>query len=88
MAERLLTEYEVHALGGPSVSSLQKQRVRGNSIIPFVRVGRLVRYKSSDVDAYIASLPSFRSTAEADSASDYSKWSPLTQADGGQPEAA
>jgi len=33
--------------------------------IPFVYVGRLVRYRESDVAAYIDALPTHRSTSEA-----------------------
>src|SRR5690348_12781783 len=62
--DRLLTQHEVHALGGPSPSTQEKQRVMGTCPIPFVKVGRLVRYRESDVTRYIASLPALRSTAE------------------------
>ena len=44
-------------------STLQKDRVAGDSI-PYVYVGRLVRYRLSDVEAYIAALPTCRSTSE------------------------
>jgi hypothetical protein len=43
---------------------LQKDRVIGTGI-PFVRVGRLVRYRQSDVAAFLAALPIRRSTSEA-----------------------
>lgn len=59
--DRLLSDREVEPLVGRARSSLQKDRVTGTGI-PFVRVGRLVRYRHSDVIAYIASLPSLRST--------------------------
>ena len=58
-----LTERQLCAITGESVSTVQKKRVVGNGI-PFVRIGRLVRYRQSDVDAYLAALPSFRSTSE------------------------
>lgn len=35
------------------VSSLQKDRLRGDGC-PFVKIGRLVRYRPEDVRAYIA----------------------------------
>ena len=61
--ERLLDDREVARIIGRARSTLQKDRVAGTGI-PFVRVGRLVRYRQSDVDAYLASLPSLRSTSE------------------------
>ena len=65
MTEQLLTDHEVAKIIGRSRSSLQKDRVAGVGL-PFVRVGRwLVRYRQSDVDAYIAALPTRRSTSEA-----------------------
>lgn len=62
--ERLLDDREVARIIGRARSTLQKDRVAGSGI-PFVRVGRLVRYRQSDVDAYLASLRSLRSTSEA-----------------------
>jgi len=60
----LLSDHDVERITGRARSTLQKDRVSGGGI-PFVRVGRLVRYRSSDVSAYLASLPSLRSTSEA-----------------------
>jgi len=65
--ERFLTEQQLCAITGESVSTVQKRRVTGTGI-PFVRIGRLVRYRQSDVDAYLGSLPAFRSTSEAQAA--------------------
>jgi hypothetical protein len=42
---------------------LQKDRVAGHGI-PFVRLGRLVRYRQSDVQSYLDSLTACRSTSE------------------------
>jgi hypothetical protein len=63
----LLTDYDVERRTGRARPTLQKDRVAGRGI-PFVKIGRLVRYRPEDVDAYIAGLPTFRSTAEADEA--------------------
>jgi predicted DNA-binding transcriptional regulator AlpA len=60
----LLDDNEVAQITGRARSTLQKDRVIGTGI-PFVRVGRLVRYRQSDVAAYLAALPSLRSTSEA-----------------------
>lgn len=38
---------------GQPVSTLQKERVRGDGP-PFVKIGRLVRYRPEDVRAWIA----------------------------------
>jgi excisionase family DNA binding protein len=52
---RLLDEFEVAAWLSLSVRTLRNWRVRGGHI-PFIRVGRKsVRYRSSDVEAYLAS---------------------------------
>src|SRR4051794_30917074 len=60
----LLSDRDVERLTGRARSTLQKDRVSGTGI-PFVRIGRLVRYRQSDVTAYFAELPSLRSTSEA-----------------------
>ena len=64
MLDPLLSDREVSRLIGRAVSTLQKDRVVGDGI-PFIRVGRLIRYRESDVSAYLAALPSRRSTSEA-----------------------
>jgi|HubBroStandDraft_6_1064221.scaffolds.fasta_scaffold1823909_1 hypothetical protein len=70
MMERLLTEDDVSQVTRRAVSTLQKDRCAGGGI-PFIRIGRLVRYRESDVAAYLASLPAHNSTTEADAA----RWS-------------
>jgi predicted DNA-binding transcriptional regulator AlpA len=67
MADRLLSDREVEKITGRARSTLQKDRVLGAGI-PFVRLGRLVRYKESVVQAYIVGLRTCRSTSEADAA--------------------
>ena len=62
--DRLLDDHEVSEIVGRARSSLQKDRLTGGGI-PFVRVGRLVRYRQSDVNEFLAALPSLRSTSEA-----------------------
>jgi hypothetical protein len=63
--ERLLSDYDLEALGIKSRSALQKDRVAGRGI-PFIKIGRLVRYRPDDVKKYIFDLPTLRSTSEAD----------------------
>ena len=65
MVEQLLNETDVSRLTGRAVSTLQKDRCVGTGI-PFIRLGRLVRYRQSDVAAYLESLPAHSSTSEAD----------------------
>jgi hypothetical protein len=65
MLDQLLSDRDVQKITGRARSTLQKDRVAGSGI-PFVRLGRLVRYRPSDVSAYIAALPRCRSTSEAD----------------------
>jgi len=60
---RLLTDHDVARITGRARSSLQKDRVHGGGI-PFVRLGRLVRYRPADVEAWLAALPSLSSTSE------------------------
>lgn len=45
-----------------AVSSLQKDRLRGDGC-PYIKIGRLVRYRPEDVRAYVASNL-VRSTSE------------------------
>jgi predicted DNA-binding transcriptional regulator AlpA len=63
-ADRLLDDREVSQIIGRARSSLQKDRLVGGGI-PFVKVGRLVKYRQSDVAAFLAALPARRSTSEA-----------------------
>jgi predicted DNA-binding transcriptional regulator AlpA len=63
MSDRLLSDRQVSEITGRARSTLQKDRVSGGGI-PYVRLGRLVRYRLSDVEGYIASLPARHSTSE------------------------
>jgi len=67
MLDPLLSDHQVEKITGRARSTLQKDRVAGTGI-PFVRIGRLVRYRQSAVAAYLDALPSRRSTSEADAA--------------------
>jgi hypothetical protein len=48
----LLNEKEAAAILRVSVSKLQKDRIRGDGV-PFVSLGRSVRYKTKDIISYI-----------------------------------
>lgn len=53
-SKRLLSREEVHDVYGIGKRFLELAPSRGNGP-RFVRVGRLVRYRTADVDAWIAS---------------------------------
>jgi hypothetical protein len=61
----LLSDYDLEALGIKSRSTAQKDRVAGRGI-PFIKIGRLVRYRPADVEKYLSELPTLHSTSEAD----------------------
>jgi len=63
MLDRLLSDRDVEHITGRARSTLQKDRVTGSGI-PFVRIGRQVRYRESDVSAFVEALPRLCSTAE------------------------
>jgi hypothetical protein len=65
MVERLLSDYDLEAAQIKSRSTAQKDRVAGRGI-PFIKIGRLVRYRPTDVEKYLSELPTLRSTSEAD----------------------
>jgi excisionase family DNA binding protein len=62
--KRLLTTKETAALLGIGKSTLEQDRLYGRLSIPFVRLGRSIRYRWEDVDAYLQNLKSFKSTSE------------------------
>ncbi len=64
MLDRLLSDRDVEAITGRARSTLQKDRVTGAGI-PFVRVGRQVRYRESDIREFLSALPRLCSTAAA-----------------------
>jgi excisionase family DNA binding protein len=51
--EPLLTVEQVAELTGRSVSTLEKDRLHGSGP-PYVKMGRLVRYRPDDVRAWLA----------------------------------
>jgi hypothetical protein len=63
----LLSERELSRVINRSKYTLQKDRLRGEGV-PFVKIGRLVRYRPSDVQTWLANRPTFRSTSDIGSA--------------------
>jgi len=54
MIERLLNTKQASEMLGVDSKSLANSRYSGLGIaIPFVKMGRLVRYKQSDIESYI-----------------------------------
>jgi excisionase family DNA binding protein len=64
----LLSDHEVANITGRSRSTLQKDRLVGGGI-PFVRFGRMIRYRRSDVERYLTAMPAYSSTSESGAAS-------------------
>jgi predicted DNA-binding transcriptional regulator AlpA len=64
MIDPLLSNREVSQITGRARSTLQKDRVVGTGP-RFIRIGRLVRYRQSEVQAYLDALPAHCSTSEA-----------------------
>lgn len=65
--DKLLTQKEVKVITGLAESTLEQWRLRGKGP-KFIKLGRLVRYRMSDLNAYISELQGFNSTTEADAA--------------------
>lgn len=67
MNEKLLTQKEVKEITGLADSTLEQWRLKGKGP-RFIKLGRLVRYRLSDLQNYITGLKGFGSTTEADAA--------------------
>jgi predicted DNA-binding transcriptional regulator AlpA len=63
--ERLLSDHDLERLTGRARSSWQKARILGNGP-PFIRLGRLVRYRRRDFEAWLNQHPRRQSTSEAE----------------------
>ena len=57
----LLTTAETAAILGIGKSTLDQDRLFGRLGLPFVRLGRSIRYRRTDVEAYLQNLRSFTS---------------------------
>lgn len=62
--EKLLTPEELAAILCLSVQTVYNRRSNGDDLPPAVHIGRLVRYRVSDVDAWIGTLSRHPVTAE------------------------
>jgi hypothetical protein len=57
MSKRLLTEADTSKVVGLAVSTLRNDRSLGRTKIAYVKLGRLVRYRLSDIESYLENLP-------------------------------
>jgi excisionase family DNA binding protein len=64
--KELLKTAETAAILGIGKSTLDQDRLYGRLGLPFVRLGRSIRYRRSDVEAYLQNLKAFTSTSAAD----------------------
>jgi len=51
---RLLTEKEAAKILGTSTQYLVKWRFRGQPVVQFIQIGRMIRYRQADLDAFVA----------------------------------
>ena len=63
LIDLFLTDFDLERLTKRARSTWQKARLTGTGP-PFVRLGRLVRYRPSDFEAWLAARPRLRSTSE------------------------
>ncbi len=63
--DRLLKQKEVEELLGLAPSTIEQWRLRGRGP-RWVRLGRAVRYRLSDLTEYMQGLPTFQCTTAAD----------------------
>lgn len=64
--DRLLREKEVAQILGTGLSTVQQWRLRGKGP-KFCRLGsRMIRYRESDIRAYIENMEAYSSTSGAD----------------------
>jgi hypothetical protein len=61
--EPLLDDHDLERITGRARSSWQKARLTGDGP-PFIRLGRLVRYRRDDFEGWLADHSSLRSTSE------------------------
>jgi predicted DNA-binding transcriptional regulator AlpA len=63
LVEPLLTDDDLERLTGRKRSTWQKARLKGGGP-PFIRIGRLIRYRPSEVQAWLDAHVSVRSTSD------------------------
>jgi hypothetical protein len=61
----LLTQQHVKEITGLADSTIEQARLKGG-FLPFVRIGRNVRYPLDGLVSYLERLPRYNSTTQAD----------------------
>ena len=59
----LFSQQTVAAILNCSLATLERDRWAGNGV-PFIKIGRLVRYRKKDIRNWIGNHPTFQSTSE------------------------
>lgn len=59
----LFSQTTVAAILDCSLATIERDRWAGTGI-PFVKIGRLVRYRKADIDAWLGNHASFQSTSQ------------------------
>jgi excisionase family DNA binding protein len=62
--KKLIKTQELAKILGVGISTVEQDRINGKLGIPFVKLGRSVRYKTEDIDRYLSSLKTFTSTSD------------------------
>jgi excisionase family DNA binding protein len=62
--KRLLNTKEAAKFLNVGQSTLEQARLNGRLSIPFVKLGKLVRYKLEDLEAYVAGLSTYNNTSQ------------------------
>ncbi len=65
--DTLLNQKDVERITGLKPSTLEQWRLVGKGP-RWIKLGRMVRYRESELHEYLNALPSFQSTTEADAA--------------------
>jgi len=70
MPSKLITAEEVSEQIGVTVGTLQLWRCTGRYKLPYIKAGRLVRYRQSDIDEFIDRRAHEHTGSRIDSATD------------------
>jgi hypothetical protein len=63
----LISQRQLKEITGEADSTIEQRRLKGTGI-PFIRLGRSVRYRLDDVVAYLDGLPRYTTTSAMDHA--------------------
>ena len=63
---RLISTKELAKILNIGVSTIEQGRITGSFPIGFIRIGRTIRYRVDDVEKFLSSHRTYKSTSEAD----------------------